>query len=136
MKDWSFLFQAVKSDKHKKKYTLQLGCCKYVCYSTLQNILSATAPEIKYWIRWPARRVISAFCFLYNRRISYYTSVILLYNFTPIRVANCEDNYFVNNCVLGMGIRCTIFCGTNVSMSELKHWIFLLVPTSNEHFFY
>lgn len=55
------------------------------------------------------------------RRISYYPSVILLYNFIPIRVTNCKDNYFVNNCVLGMGIRCTIFCGTNVSMSELKY---------------
>lgn len=38
MKDWSLLFQAVKFDKYKKKYTLQMGCCKYVCYSTLWNI--------------------------------------------------------------------------------------------------
>lgn len=28
-----------------------------------------------------------------------------------------------------------MFCGKNMSMSELKHWLFLHVPTSNEYFF-
>lgn len=67
MKDLSLLFQALKSDKYKKKYTVQMACCKYACYSALQNILASTAPKRKHWIRWAARLVISVFHFLYNK---------------------------------------------------------------------